>query len=810
MPGWVKRLAIGFVLAVLGLNFAAAGALVWLGGSVPQTEGEKQLPGLSGPVEIHRDDAGVPLIRAGSMEDGYFALGFVHAQDRLWQMEAMRRIGAGRFAELVGNLSESLGEQVFPFDRFTRGLGFYRRAEAIYERASPELKSALDRYAEGVNAYLATRDGPLPPEFVALFHEPEPWRPADSLVWQQLMAFQLGSNWTDELTRLRMAEAGLTAEQIAFLFRQAGELPEPEAGIRQGLIAPDMLDRAARFAAALPDALAPQGASNAWAIAGTRTESGKPLLASDPHLRLTNPNLWYLARIETPDGVRAGATVPGVPFLVLGHNGHVAWGFTTPYADSQDLYIEEIDPADPARYLAPGGSEAFETREERFLIGSREVTETFRSTRHGPVISDIWAAAGRTDDKAVLALAAPSFAPDDRTAEALLGLGAAKSVPEALEILAGFSSPAQNFTLADVDGNIALMLAGRIPERRANDGFLPANGADGGGDWTGWVERFRLPLILNPAEGLVIQANDRVPPRDPDLVLGREFEAPFRADRIRAAIEAMGSKAGPGLQRELQMDALSRDVPMVLELLLPRLKASSLGAPAAEAVERLRTWDGRMDRDRVEPTIYTLWTALLHRRIFGDELGHLIGEYRRVRPHMFASVLTGATEWCDDIRSDVVEPCETAIRESLEEAVARLTAKFGADQSDWLWGRTHVAEFRHLLWSRVPVLRDLLGASPATDGGDYSVNRGSPRLRITDGDFSFPHVQGAGYRAVYDLSDLDASRFSVAFGQSGNPFSEHYQDLVAPWADGSYRALPPRPAPGSRTLVLRPGQPARD
>ncbi|WP_193180119.1 penicillin acylase family protein [Nisaea sediminum] len=804
MPGWGKRLAVGFVLAVLGVNFAAAGLLVWLGGSVPQIEGEKRLSGLAGPVEIHRDDAGVPLIRAGSLEDGFFALGFAHAQDRLWQMESMRRIGAGRFAEIVGNLSESLGEQVFPFDRFTRGLAFYRRAEAVYERASPEMKVALDRYADGVNAYLATREGPLPPEFVALFHEPEPWRPADSLVWQQLMAFQLGSNWPDELTRLSMAEAGLGPEQIAFLFQQAGELLEPETGIKQGLIAPDMLDRAARFAAALPDALAPQGASNAWAIAGTRTESGKPLLASDPHLRLTNPNLWYLVRIETPDGVRAGGTVPGVPFLVLGHNGHIAWGFTTPHADSQDLFIEQIDPDDPARYLGPDGPLSFETREERFRIGSKEITETFRATRHGPVISDIWAPAARTDDKAVLALAAPSFAGDDRTAEAFLALSSARSVPDALDILSDFSSPAQNVTLADTDGNIALMLAGRIPERLESDGFTPADGTGTDGDWAGWIDRSRLPLILNPEEGFVIQANDRIPPRDPDLDLGREFEAPFRAERIRSVIETMEPKASPRMQRDLQMDTLSLDMPLMLGLLLPRLKPSALGAPAAEAVERLRSWDGRMDRNSPEATIYTLWTSLLHREIFGDELGHLIGEYRRVRPHMFASVLIEAPEWCDDIRTDVVEPCESALRESLEEAVARLSAKFGADQTGWLWGKTHTAEFRHLLWSRVPLLRDLLGASPATDGGDYSVNRGSPSQRISDGDFSFPHVHGAGFRAVYDLSDLDASGFSIAFGQSGNPFSEHYQDLATPWADGVYRALGPTPSQGGRTLILRP------
>ncbi|UUX50402.1 penicillin acylase family protein [Nisaea acidiphila] len=804
MKSWVKRLAVGFVFAILGLNFAAAGLLIWLGGSLPQIEGEKRLPGLSESVEIRRDDAGIPVIRAASMADATFALGFVHAQDRLWQMESMRRIGAGRLAEIVGTLSESLGEEILPIDRFTRGLGFYRRAEAAYERASPELKAALKHYANGVNAYLATREGPLPPEFVALFHEPEPWTPADSLVWQQLMAFQLGTNWADELVRLRMAEAGLTAAQIDFLYREADGGASRPIEIKQGRIAPHLLDQAVRFAASMPPQLAPQGASNAWALSGSRTESGKPLLANDPHLRLTNPNLWYLARIETPEGVRVGGTVPGVPFLVLGHNGKIAWGFTTPNADIQDLFIEQIDPSDPARYLAPGGSRAFETREELFLVGSRERRETFRSTRHGPVLSDITGRAESIDASAVLAIAAPSFATDDASPEAFFRLSGASSVPDAIDLLRDFSSPAQNITLADRDGNIALLFAGRVPERVAADGFLPAEGTQESGDWTGWVERDRLPLQLNPESGAVLQANNRLAGSDPDLSLGREFEAPFRAQRIRAAIEDMGDKATLNMQTGLQMDTLSVEVSGMLDLLLPRLRAEALTDGARAAVGTLRAWDGRIQRDRAAPLIYTLWTSLLHRRIFGDELGHLIKEYRRVRPHMFEAVIREAPEWCDDIRSDAVEPCETAIRESLEEAIARLTAKYGADQTGWLWGRAHEVEFRHLLWSRVPVLRDLLNASPVTDGGDYTVNRGSPSVRISDGDFSFPHVHGAGIRAVYDLSDLDASLFSTSLGQSGNPFSEHYQDLAIAWADGSYRTVGSGPAPGTRTLILRP------
>ncbi len=804
MLRWGKRLGLGLLFVFLGLNFGFAGLLVWLSGSVPRIDGDVRLEGLATTVTIARDDAGVPTIRAESEGDAYFALGYVHAQDRLWQMESMRRIGAGRIAEIVGNLSASAGENVLPFDRLTRGLGLYSRAEAAYRRASPELKLALERYADGVNAFLKTRDGALPPEFVVLFHEPEPWKPADSLVWQELMGLQLGSNWSSELKRLRMIEAGLSPEQIAFLYQDsAGQKPDV-APLQQGRVSPRELDAATQFAAALPPDLAPGGASNAWALAGSRTKSGMPLLASDPHLQLTNPNLWYLARIETSDRTLAGATVPGVPFLVLGHNDRVAWGFTTPNADTQDLFIEHVDPQDPSRYLTPDGSQAFETREEHFRIGDREITETFRATRHGPVISDIWGDAKRSDKKTVLALSAASFKPGDDSAESFVRLNKAHSVNEAIDALEGFSSPPQNVTLADRDGAIALILAGRVPERKAGDGFMPADGATGAGDWTGWVDRTRLPVVRNPESGMVVQANERMQRRDPTLSLGQEFEVPFRANRIRERLLEIGSGATAQSQVDMQMDSLSPDVAETRALLLDYLEPGSLTKLETEMVDRLKRWNGEMRRDRIEPLVYTLWTALLHRKIFGDELGYLISDYRRVYPHMFKAVLQTAPEWCDDIRSTIVEPCATPVRDSLQEAIARLTAKFGTNPEEWTWGKTHEARFRHQLWSRAPLLDSLLDSRTATDGGDFTVNRGSPSVRVSEADFSFHHVHGAGIRAVYDLSDLGASLFSLSLGQSGNPFSEFYHDQAEAWANGRYRRIGTSEAASERTLTLRP------
>ena len=804
MPRWGKRLALGLLFTFLGINFSCAAFLIWLSGSVPRIEGNITLDGLTAPVTVARDTVGVPTIRAESDGDAYFALGFVHAQDRLWQMEYMRRIGAGRMAEIVGNLSTSFGNNALTFDRMSRSLGFYRRAEEIYREASPEVRFVLERYADGVNAYLTSRDGALPPEFIVLFHEPEPWEPADSLVWQQLMGFQLGTNWSSELARLRMIEAGLSREQIAFLYQQPNGQKPDIAPLQQGRLSPQELKAATQFAAALPAPLAPGGASNAWALSGSRTESGKPLLANDPHLRLTNPNLWYLTRIKTPENALSGLTAPGVPFLILGHNDSIAWGFTTPHADTQDIFIEQVDPSNPAHYLTPDGSQPFETSEERFLNGDREIIETFRSTRHGPVLSDIWGNAKRSDGQTVLTLSAASFNAGDNTAESFLRLNRAGSVDEALVALEDFSSPPQNVTLADRHGNIALLLAGRIPERRAGNGFMPANGATGAEDWIGWIDRDRLPLLYNPESGMVVQANDRLPSRDPALSVGQEFEVPFRAKRIHGTLQATRSDATAKAQVELQMDTLSLEVPDTVALILTHLSLETLTDPERAVVEKLRQWNGDMRRDRIEPLVYTLWTALLHREIFGDELGYLISDYRRVYPHMFKAVLTEAPHWCDDIRSTIVEPCATPVRDSFQEAIARLTAKFGPNAEDWRWGKAHQARFRHQLWSRVPLLDHVLDSWIATDGGDFTVNRGSPSVQISATDFSLYHVHGAGVRAVYDLSDLDASLFSLSLGQSGNPFSEFYHDQVEDWANGRYRQINSQEGSTEHVLTLNP------
>ncbi|MHA1537220.1 MAG: penicillin acylase family protein, partial [Alphaproteobacteria bacterium] len=383
----MKRALVWFLRALAGLTVLLAlglgGAVFWLRGSLPQTEGSIEIAGLAASVEVLRDGDGIVTIRAGGETDAARALGFVHAQDRLWQMDCMRRAGAGRLSELVGPAT-------LPHDRLMRTLGLYRAAEASLEVLAPETRALLEAYAAGVNAYLEhpPRAWPLPFHLLAppFGTRPEPWRPADSLVWSRIMALRLAGNWSDEIRRARLSKR-LSPAQIDFLWpdypSQAPVTIPNLAALLEGL----PLDRLARASAWMP---ATSQASNSWVVAGSQTGSGAPILANDPHLSLNAPGQWYLARIETPELTLTGATAPGLPFMVFGHNGRIAWGFTNTHGDVQDFFIERFVPGENSYYQTPEGPRAFETREETIHVAGAESERlTVRTTRHGPVISDV-------------------------------------------------------------------------------------------------------------------------------------------------------------------------------------------------------------------------------------------------------------------------------------------------------------------------------------------------------------------------------------------------------------------------------------
>ncbi len=650
---WVKRAFAA--LAALVVVIGAAG-FFWLRTSLPQIDGEIRVAGLGAPVEIIRDRNAIPHIRARSETDAYLALGFVHAQDRLFQMEFMRRVGAGRVSEIVG--ARTLG-----LDRLMRTLGIYRLAEASLKHLSPPVRAALEAYASGVNAYLETRTGAPPPEFAVLAFRPEPWRPVDSIVWSRLMAMRLSGNWRTEA--LRAALAGrLDAGRIAEL-GPSDDARAPPTLAQSGL--------AGRFAALLegwPEMLSPITASNSWGVSGARSVTGKPILANDTHLGFRAPNLFYLARVEAPGLAVTGATVPGVPFTILGHNGRIAWGLTTTESDTQDLFVERLDAADPERYETPDGMRRFERRDETIVVrGEDDVAIVVRRSRHGPIVSDVYPSiAGITEPGHVIALAAAALRDDDRTVEAVYHLNRARDWPGFRKALGDFHSPQQNITYADVDGNLGFIAPARVPIRKRGNGAAPVPGWTGEYDWTGFIPYDDLPRSLNPPSGRIVNANNRIVTDSYPFFLGHGGTPGYRARRIHDLLDT-SPRQSPATSAAMQLDKLSlmaRDLAPVMTRITPS------GERARRAVAAIKRWNGEMDRSAAEPLIFTAWLRELNRALYADELGPAFAYYWRLRPVFVRRALTGRTRWCDDTTTRETETCDQLLERSLERALRDL------------------------------------------------------------------------------------------------------------------------------------------
>ena len=791
MKKWLLR-GLGAVLILILTG--AGGGWLWLRSSLPQLEGTIRLAGPGAAIEVLRDKDGVPHIFAETDRDAYFALGFVHAQDRLFHMEMTRRIPAGRLSELVG-------ENGLRIDRFMRTLGIAPRAEQSLAALSPEVRAAIDAYSAGVNAWLAQRSGALPPEFVMLRHEPEPWRPVDSVMWGAFMALQLTGNWRQELLRARLAET-LDADTLAMLFPPyPGDAPVT-AETRAALFRTLPLDR---LEAQLPDEAKQTTASNNWVVAGARSASGKPMLANDTHLGFSAPIIWYMVRIETPELAVTGATVPGVPFVVLGHNRRIAWGLSTTNGDLQDIFIERLDPDDPTRYLTPDGPMPFRQRTETIRVrGGDNVTLTVRETRHGPVLSDLIDDAGAlAGDGHVLSLAASFLNGKNRTAEAVYRLNRAQDWSSFAAALRHWQGPQQNILYADVDGNVGFIAPGRIPVRKTGNGFMPAPGWTGSHDWTGFVPFDELPRVFNPARGVIVNANNRITAPGYRHFISREWEAPFRAQRIEDMLGASQKHSAQDFAA-MQADTLSL---AARELVPVLLRTEPANARARQAVDMLAAWDGRMNKTEAAPLIFAAWTLELSQALFAPLTGNRLRTYLRLRPLVLARMLGDGDRWCDDPDTrQTTEACTDRLAATLSRALARLTDKFGEDMTRWRWGAAHRAVFRNRVLEHVPVYGPYTEIAVATDGGDYTVSRGTQIL--SDENNPFRHVHGAVFRGIYDLADLSRSRFMQPVGQSGNPLSPHYDDLNRRWANFDYLVLGiPRKdllSGGARRLVLTP------
>jgi penicillin amidase len=808
------RRALLFVLAavLLLLLVVPLGGYLWLRTSLPQTQGTVRLEGLDAPVEVVRDEWGIPHIFAVTDHDAFMALGYVHAQDRLWQMEMNRRIGAGR-------LSELLGEATLDIDKFQRTLGYYRAATADYEVLGERSRMALDAYAAGVNGWLA-EGHTLPPEFLLLGVEPEPWTPYDSLVWEKMMSWDLGGDYELELLRRQVAGA-LGPERAAQLLPPypqegveilPGGVDLPGNNVGDDLGADSAADPAANPAAASTEAWLQTASdllaldrrlqlefglggreigSNNWVLAGSRTESGMPLLADDPHLGNSIPSLWYLAELQGDKIHAIGATFPGLPAVVIGHNERLAWGVTNVGPDTQDLYIERINPADPNQYAVGDAWEEMVVVEEIIEIagGERPLRWAARSTRHGPLISDV------TGTGVPVALRWVALDEGDTTMDAFMGFNYAANWQEFVDSLRLYVSPSQNFVYADVDGNIGYYAPGRIPIRAAgHDGMLPVAGWEDNAEWAGYIPFDELPHAFNPESGFVASANNRIVGEDYPYLLSNDWAPPYRAERIVRMIEELSDSSENSGSATISVEDMAamqgdRFSAQVADLLPFLLSVQPQDERQERALNYLQEWDGELAPGSVAASLYEAWMLHLERFLFADDLrGDLYDELSlRANPLFLTNVLNDAglaAAWCDDVLAAGVQSCEEQAELALESALDDLAARAGDNMTDWRWERLHRTQYPHQPFSEVAYLKPLFHRSIGNGGDRYTVN-----VAAVDLDTPYDQTRGPGYRHIVDLGDLQNSRYIQTTGQSGNVLSSHYDDLIRLHRDVEYAPM---------------------
>lgn len=817
---WFRRL---LTLLLCLLVAAVLGAWWYAQRVLPQTQGTLSLPGLQAPVQVRRDAHGIPTIEAASVADALFGLGVVHVQDRLWQMETHRRIGAGR-------LAEAFGEGALDADRFLRILGVRRVAAAQWARlqTAPDgaaARDALRAYTAGVNAALAQLKA-RPPEFVLLQLQPEPWAPEDSLAWVIMMGLDLGANWQAEALRLRLALA-LPKARIDELMPPYADEPVPPSmdyaafykSLGLGPTQKAALDgQLQRLLARAPEAEQEGLGSNSWVLAPSRTTTGAPLLANDPHLKLSTPALWYFARLKAPGLDVAGATLPGLPGVVVGQNASLAWGFTNTGPDVQDTYLERLHADDPQRYQTPDGWAAFETRQETIKVrGQPEVALTVRSTRHGPVISDAAAASGLGGPALAAAAGQPGFVlalrwtgldTDADPVGTVLGMMQAASVDAFIAAARRWATPVQNMAVADREGRIALFAPGRVPLRRPDNdlsGLAPAPGWDARYDWQGHLPADQMPLIRDPERGYIANANQKVVGPDYPHFLSHTWAAPYRHHRIEQLLDAKPRHSLDDL-RAVQADQLS----LAAARLLPTLAAVSSSHPlAAAAKAQLKGFNGQMAADRAAPLIFWAWQRQLSQRVLADETGQdlydrLLGQ-RGYFDAIERIMARGDAWWCDDKTTPATETCPQQAQAAFDAALDELQTLQGPDPAAWQWGKAHQARGEHRPFSRVKPLARFFETRQPVGGDTYTVNVSRVGLRpdASTGEH-YLDEHGPSLRGLYDLADRGQSRVVHSTGQSGIPWSPLYRSLAKPWGQVQDVPLFPQASTYTDTLTLQP------
>jgi penicillin amidase len=788
------------VVLVVGLFVGALGLTVMVRRPFPKTAGTVDVAGLQGEVNVYRDEYGVPHIYAENEHDLFFAQGYVHAQDRFWQMEFWRHVGQGRLAEM-------LGPDLVETDKFIRTMGWNRMAAntlAYYEEEQPEYIEILNAYSDGVNAYIEENREALSLNrtILTMVNDPweiEPWTPINTISWGVVMADDLSGNWSEELDRAELIQQlgeGTVQNLLPFYDEEnrpviaptdalSSELPEAHlpggtAAVDWSRVNTDMIGEVPPAAFTLGEG--PWLGSNNWVISGEHTDTGLPLLANDPHLGIQLPSIWYEVGLNAPGWQVTGFSFAGVPGVIIGHNDRIAWGVTNVGPDVQDLYIEKINPSNPLQYEFMGEWQDMEVIEEVIQVnGGEAVTLEVKLTQHGPIINEI--VDGQSD---VLAFKWTAAEPS-RVLQAVFLLNQAENYDDFREALRFFDVPSQNVIYADVEGNIAYQMPGYIPIRQNGDGLRPVPGWTGEYEWEGWVPYEELPALYNPEWGYIVTANHAVVDEDYPYLITHYWDSGDRGQRIVEMIEETLEENG-----ELTADDMARiqfDSKLLLGQSYVPLFAdlSSNDSQVQAAIERLRGWDLQMQRDSVPAALFAIFYREMAHATLDDEIGE--EAVTTVANPTFFHTLAEQPDaaWWDNTETDAEESQEDIMLEALERTVAWFEENQGGDMNEWTWGSLHTATFvsNPLGQSGIGALERIVNRGPfPADGSNTTVNangwswtnpaeiRGHPSMRM-----------------ILDLSDFDASRGVHPTGQSGHPFHPHYDDMIPLWLDGQYHPM---------------------
>lgn len=748
------------LLAVLGvLGVGLIGALLFVGyafwASQPRYEGMREVAGLESEVKVVFSEEGVPHVFGESEADVFYGLGYLHASERFFQMDMLRRFVAGRLSEVLGPMTARV-------DARSRQRGFPELRDQVAAGLSPTLRAGLEAYARGVNARLA--EGTPSPEHRLFFAPVEPWRVEDSMAVVVYMGNDLVSGLSRERARAELRGV-LTPPLLEEFFPDYPE-DAPTTLWDSDLVA---TGSAAQDAETIDG---PIPGSNAWVVAGSRSKTGAPLLANDPHLGLGIPSIWYFARLALPTGDVVGATVPGAPLMVLGRNEHLAWGFTNTGFDVEDLF--HLDEAEVG---------ATETQTVQVRFGD-PVEVTVERTPHGYVLSPEYfpGISGRTAWRSALS------EPDNRAPDGIYQMMRAPNAKAFVESGRLWTAPMQNMLYATVDGHIGYTTAGKLPLRDAD------------GEWEGFVPFEGLPRTEDPERGYILTANNAVVPKSYPYPVSGRYDA-YRATRLREGLEAEEKHSFATFAR-LQSDVRSA----LAQRLLPALLS---GTPKTEAGKKgqalLVGWDGTLALEEPQGLVYAELYRALHEALLADELG--VAFPRRGYPQevLLEEILVGSkSAWCNDVDTTTVETCPERVGLALDQAMETLVERHGSAMETWRWGDAHEAIFAHSLMSKLPLLGSIYEHRVPVGGDDTTLDVGGFGAK---GPFETRHA--ASMRAIYDLSDLDRSRFVHAPGQSGHPLSPHFSDLLPRWEDGTSFEIPTAVGPDSagRVLTLRPASP---